>query len=152
MRKIMICIALVIVTILLILIISPFVRILFDLQNPLRQSHEQIREEILELTPIGTSMDDVFRVVESNEKWKIDEYRNQNQGYLVPATVSTSEPIGEKSVKANIGVYSGEFRFNTDPINAFWFAIFTTGVNVYWAFDENSKLIEVFVHKETDVI
>ena len=104
-------------------------RVLIDLPNPLRQPKEQIRESILEITPIGMSMDEVIRVIESNKKWKIIR-ANYEQGYRKPGTVDAI--VGEKSIRANIGKY----------IN-----FYETYVSVYWGFDEGSTLIDILVHK-----
>ena len=38
---------------------------------PLRESDEEIRENILELTPIGMDIENVLKVIESNKEWKI---------------------------------------------------------------------------------
>ena len=61
-----------------------------------------------------------------------------SRGQLVPGwpTVSGYSVIGEKS----ISVLIGEYR-----------TIFTTSVTVFWGFDENSKLIDIYVWKVNDV-
>ena len=96
--------------------------------NPLRKSEEEIKANILKLTPIGTSMDDVINVIESNESWGWEGYISPN-GF--PVDVS-GDPIGEKSISVILGSYRN---------------IFKTYVLSRWVFDENSKLIEVFVNK-----
>ena len=136
MKKIMfydILIALFIVVLLLILI------------NPLRGPMIYIKLKMLHLTPIGTSMEDVIKVIERQKKWRID-YINYEYGYLVfdgrpsdPIYVDASEDtiMGEKSLRAHVGGYRN---------------IFVTDVIVFWGFDENSKLISIHVRKDVDAL
>ena len=97
--------------------------------NPLRKSEEEIKVNILKLAPIGTNMDEVIQVIECNETWEWQGHINPN-GF--PADVN-GDPIGEKTIKVILGSYRN---------------IFKTYVVFWWAFDENSKLIEVFVRKQ----
>jgi hypothetical protein len=129
-------------------LVAIVIAVVVVLSNPLRSSNESIRTTMLKLTPIGTSMKDVVEVVEGNEKWEISSKRDY--GYLLinglpsfpyfsPIEESVYEYqhpiIGEKSMR----VYLGEYR-----------TIFIIGVSVFYAFDENSKLINIAVLKETD--
>lgn len=118
------------------------------LSNPLRSSNESIRTTMLKLTPIGTSMEDVVEVVEGNEKWKIRSVRDY--GYLLVNGIPSFpyfSPIGEGGYdykhpiigEKSMRVYLGDYR-----------TIFVTSVSVFYAFDENSKLIDIAVLKETD--
>ena len=118
------------------------ITVIILMSNPLRWSNEHIRANMLKLTPIGTSMEDVIKVIESNEKWKIRSIRDN--GYLlvgnIPAFPSSfyehKHPIiGVKSIRA----YLGEYRM-----------IFAVGVSVFYGFDEDSKLIDIAVLKEGD--
>jgi len=111
--------------------------------NPLMRSHEGIRAYMLKFTPIGMSMEDVVKVIEDNDNWRIRE--TWETGYTLingrpsffprnlPA--STGTIIGEKSLRVHIG----EYRI-----------FFTTNVSVYYAFDEDSKLIDIAVYKDKD--
>ena len=105
--------------------------------NPLRRSEEKIREKMLELTPIGTSMEDVVKVVEGNNKWEI-AWISYDRGYIIQEPGKPRTTIGEKSIR----VFIGEYPFGE--------GIFTTAVTVFWGFDENIKLIDVWVWKTTD--
>ena len=74
--------------------------------NHLRWSQEKIRNYVLELTPLGTSMEDVITVIEGNKKWKehriIHEWEN----------VSISSPIiGEKAIFVNAGTYRSFYLY-----------------------------------------
>ncbi len=109
--------------------------------NPLRWSQGHIRNNTLKLTPIGTSMENVVKIIESKEKWKIDNI-NYERGYRRPGTPNPADAalgretiVGEKSIRVLIGEYRN---------------IFTTSVTVFWGFDENGKLIDVYVWKDKD--
>ena len=109
--------------------------------NPLRWPQEFIRERILKLTPIGTNMEDVIKTIEGKEKWET-RYINYEHGYMRPGRPESADIalgretiVGEKSIR----VFIGEYR-----------NIFITSVTVFWGFDENSKLIEIYVWKDTD--
>ena len=112
-----------------------------DSANPLRRSTDEIREDILELTPIGMSMDEVIKVMESNKEWDI-YYVNERSGYVMnadrpgepsPSDIEEGRVIGVKSARALIGTYQNI------PHMAY--------VSVFWAFDEDSKLIDIAVRK-----
>ena len=117
------------------LIIVVLTNIIIEVSNPLRRSAEEITEDILELTPIGTSMENVVGVIESNKKWEWN-------GYIAPVGFLKQPPppeectyVGTQSIRAFIGEYSDGFA---------------TTVTVFWGFDEDSKLIDVWVWKEKD--
>jgi len=111
--------------------------------NPLRRPDSLVRQYVLNLTPIGMSMEDVVEVIEGQEGWKIwhinDEGGYLSQGPLVPgwpvSSLSGRSVIGEKSIRANIGEYQ---------------YLLVTSVTVFWGFDENSELIEVEIWKTVD--
>lgn len=110
--------------------------------NPLRQSEERIRGNILELTPIGMNVDDALEAIGQNEKW--GNYRRSDRGYIIrygrpilPThnhLYDENEVIGVETIRVLLGTY----RFGLG-----W--IF---VSAYWAFDENSSLVDVIVWKE----
>jgi len=119
------------------------VAISISLSNPLRRSQEKIKESILELTPIGMGMDDVLKVIENNKRWEI-RYVRYDFGYRRPGIPDPADValgrgtyIGEKSIR----VFLGDYR-----------NIFITSVTVFWGFDENSKLIDVYVWKDADTL
>ncbi len=111
------------------------------LLNPLRRSQEQIKNDILKLTPMGTSMEDVIKIIESKKQWEID-YISHEHGYRRPGTPEYSDIalgretiVGEKSIRVLVGEYRN---------------IFITSVTVFFGFDKNSKLIEIYVWKDKD--
>ena len=117
-----------------------FIVAVIPLFNPLRWPQECIKNGILKLTPIGTSMEDVIKIIES--KWENDSISYYDEGYRKPGPPDPSDIgrgtiVGEKSIE----VFIGEYR-----------NVFATCVSVFWVFDENSELIEIFVEKDTDAI
>ena len=109
----------------------------------LRKPVEEIREYLLELTPVGTSMDDVLAVVRGNDMRLVSV--NDRFGFAMrngrPSTpdsndVALGNVVGVQSVRAILGSYWSTF-----------FALYITHVDVFWAFDENSQLIDIQVRK-----
>lgn len=86
-------------------------------------------------------MDEVIAFINSQKSWKIayisEKTGFSKQGKGVPSTV-----VGVKSIRTEIGEYR-------DPQFGF---IFITSVTVFWGFDENSKLIDIYVWKTTDAL
>ena len=108
--------------------------------NPLRRSEEQIRADMLKLTPIGMNMDDVIKIIGENPKWEIRHIRDwigygMAGGRPTDFTSIEENIVGVKSIR----VYLGQYR-----------RFFAVGVSVFYGFDENSKLIDIAVLKETD--
>lgn len=101
------------------------------LLNPLRKSEEDIRTAILEITPIGMSIDDALSTIE-NKGWTTVGI-NRLRGVSSVEIQRLNENVGTQSIKANIGRYT---------------TFFETQVLAWWAFDEDSKLVDVFVRKD----
>ena len=114
------------------------VMIITSLLNPLRKSKDEIRENMLNLTPVGTDMEDVIGIVESNRKWKI-KWIDYERGYVIDKWGTPGENnsiyVGEKSMRVYLGYYN---------------PIFNTGVSVYYGFGADSKLIDIAVRKDKD--
>lgn len=141
---------------LLALLIVTVIIVLVSLSNPLRKPQEEIMENILTLTPIGTSKDDVIKVIEENEQWyknykyleQYGKYEHYDRGYLMRngypvmaygsfKNLDETDIVGKETIKATIGQYT---RF----INVTVFA--------YWAFDEDAKLVDVAIMKGSSSI
>lgn len=99
--------------------------------NPLRKSEASIRTDILEITPIGMNIDDALNVIE-NENWT-NVGINYSRGVSRVEIQQLNENVGTKSIKARLGRYT---------------TFFETQVIAWWAFDENLKLVDVFVRKD----
>jgi len=105
-------------------------RILFDLSNPLRQPIEQIRVDLLEITPLGSSIEEVRRVIQNNEEWR---WSGHIATVGFPTGPRSDDPhIGVRSIRVGLGGYAN---------------IFSTGVVAWWGFDENDNLIDIRVQK-----
>ena len=97
----------------------------------LRETEETIKRSLFELTPIGMSMEDVLDKISNNEEWEI-RWVNSENGFMDPSTGNT---IGKKSIRVFIGKYQD---------------FFVTHVTVFWGFNENSELIDIYVWKDTE--
>ena len=96
---------------------------------PLRESNDYIRERILELTPIGSSIDEVLAAIEANSSWRI-AYRDNYSGYVDFRREPGDRRIGEMYISADLGRSS-----------LLW------DVRANWGFDENGILIDVYIKK-----
>jgi len=111
------------------------------LSNPLRRrSEERIRTVMLNHTPIGMSMDEVIGVIENNDNWEIR--RTRDHGYAIRSGVpditimrGDKNIVGVKAMEVTIGSYN------------FFFVAGKMTVYVFYAFDEDSKLIDIAVVK-----
>jgi hypothetical protein len=118
---------------LIILVLLCLLGVVMYIMNPLTKSEEQIRESLFKETPIGTHLDDVIKYIESQRKWEVRTISHEHGFYH--QGISPRREIGEKSIRANLGEYG---------------FIFTTSVTVFWGFDEDSKLMEIWVWKTID--
>ena len=128
------------------LLVIIVVAVLVSLSNPLRKSQEEIRGNMLKLTPVGMSMEDVLKVIESNKKWET-MYVSHEHGIPQGELGKAGTPIGEKSIRAHIGEYTGKWYFDGNILHTIYIASLKEYVDVFWAFDEDSKLIEIYVVK-----
>ena len=148
MKKNLIYIAL---SLLLIIILGAF--IINWAINPMRKSEAEIREYLLQITPIGTSEEAVIEAIEENaQKYvnhrnyeKFKKYKHFDYGFAIKDgravlryhgyKYDDSEMIGNKTIRAAVGKYT---------------RLFGTTVFACWAFDENGKLVDIGVYKEID--
>ena len=90
--------------------------------NPLRRSEAEIQKWLLEQAPLGSTREDVLRVV-ARRGWKMHpEYRGR--------FINKSIPVG--GFGAELGTYLG---------------VSDTKVDAYWKFSDTDKLVEVYVNK-----
>ena len=100
-----------------------------------RHSEQGIRQQMLSKTPIGSSYAVVLGFAKK-KGWPVDE---QHQGYVVPEvgkSYAQSKIVGDHLISAYLGGYL-VFLGHTD-------------VDCIWVFDDQDKLIDVFVDKQTD--
>ena len=130
MRKFMIYAALAFVVVLLVFIIALVIS-----SNPLRKPVEEIREMMLELTPIGMNMEDAVKVldmVKIDNNWERMSV-NYNRGVVMGELGRGGPPVGKHSIRALLGRYRDSLGGQI--------------VDVHWAFNENYELMEIFVNK-----
>jgi hypothetical protein len=128
-KKIVFFMLLLIGVIILASIITQFV-------NPLRRSGDRIRNDILKVTPVGMNMDEVRKVI-AKENWRMTGGSSE-RGYTDHRHSPPRQPVGEKYICADIGQIS-------------YFIILSCTVRIYWGFDENGKLIDVYVVKYLNI-
>jgi hypothetical protein len=98
-----------------------------------RWSEQNIRERILRDTPRGSTYTTVLNFVKK-QGWSMAE---QPGGYEIPKFGTTpARVVGKRTIKAYLGGYRG-LPWHVD-------------VDCFWAFDDQDKLIDVFVDKQTD--
>ena len=126
--------------ILLLFVILMIILLVTQLSNPLNKPNEELRNDILQLTPLGTEMESVIAIIENNNKWEIRNI-SYEFGYRLPNVPTTHPRVGEK----HINVYAGRYR---SPRNFF----INTYVNILWGFDKDGVLIDVYIWKTYDTI
>ena len=112
--------------------------------NPLLRTEAGIRRYVLRNIPIGSSMEYSLDVINYkmwdlriiNENWGVVLHPTLN--FPMRKTPSNRFPvIGEQHIRVHLGGY---------------FFILRADVTAYFAFDENGKLIDVFIRKEWDAL
>jgi len=125
---------------LFVLIVLPYILMLI---NPMRRPQSMATHYVLRLTPIGMSMEEVIRIVENHRNWDV-WWISRERGF--PRPPGSSNIMGEKSIAVWAGPSGTSFWPSTSPFPAFgWF--FRTSVSIFWGFDEDGKLIYVFVRQ-----
>jgi len=125
-KKIIICI---LITILAIIIAA----VTLTLLTPSRRSVEKIKKDILKLTPIGSSMEHVKKIINEYDTWEL-MYISTTSGFLKQDASKPITVIGEQSIRVFMGEHYDLF-------------IFTTSVCIFWGFDGDGKLIDVWIWK-----
>jgi len=97
-----------------------------------------LRAHILRHTPIGMCMEEVIEIIEINERWG-SPITNRSNGFLHPSRFVDGDDgsvspvvVGVQSVQTRVGIY------NMMPFHR-------RNIRIQWGFDENGKLIEVYV-------
>jgi len=103
--------------------------------NPMRRPASMIRNHILRHTPIGTCIDEVIKVIENNERWGIPSV-NRSSGFIV-------QGVGVPNLRAFTVVGDQSIQTRPEIYNVILFHERRT--RIFWGFDEDGKLIQVFV-------
>ena len=104
--------------------------------NPMRRTSPMIRNYILRHTPIGMWIDEVMEVIECHQTWGVPSV-NRNSGFIIQGSGVPSLPlfsvVGYKSIQTRPERYSVPLFHER-------------GIRIFWGFDDDGKLIEVFVN------
>lgn len=105
------------------------------LSNPLRWSDERIEKYVLNKTPIYSSFDEVATIINKNG-WKISDL-SESRGFYDQRS-RPAKVTGNMYIRASLGDY--------------WSIPFEANVTVYWGFDSEGRLIDIWVWKTWDGI
>ena len=113
--------------------------------NPLLlRTQRGIHRQLLRLTPLGTSVEEVIYIADNNPNWEVGtlwEDRGILHSLVWHAYSYNSPPfpeyIGEQYVRIHLGSY---------------YFITRVGVVAHYVFDENGELIDIFVRKHIDLL
>ena len=103
----------------------------------LTRPESSIRRDMLRITPIGTHKEDVIKVIEERE-WRVGFIRDTS-GYFLQRGGRVSDGSGVEVGTQSIRIFLGRVLRGID-------------VDVYYAFDEDSKLIDIAIRRELDLI
>ena len=118
--------------------------------HPLFRSSNSIMNDVIKLTPMGTHIDDVAEIVKNKKIIKgAEEYKpptiNYEEGYIDPDQRTVpgwpTLPDGRTSI---VGHKSVRVYYNTNTLNLYF--------GVFWGFDEEGKLVDIYVLKDLDMI
>jgi len=101
-------------------------------QFSLRKSEENIKDNILKLTPIDSSLDEVIGVIKNNKKWQV----LSNGTWKQWLSLSDNEIQQQKN---NI--------IRTKTIHVLLGRWFLTYVSAYWNLDDDGIIIEINIRK-----
>jgi len=112
--------------------------------NPMRRPNPMPTNYVLNLTPIGTHIDDVIRIVENHrEDWRIERI-NLEEGFMHPSSYFLRPRpevwpfiVGDKSIRVRAEPYR--------PVGL----LTRTVVAIHYGFDTNGYLIEVYVFRSS---
>jgi len=114
--------------------------------NPLRRPQGILKNYILQLTPIGTNIEDVIEIIEMRRTWEILNI-NFDSGYLHPGPQIPGWPTAQSGAsiigEQSISIF-GNYR-------AFYYLFLNKTVYIFWGFDADGKLIKVYVDKFIEI-
>ena len=135
----------ILVTVLMLTLIPLFIAGILFVTNPITRPLSSVRRYMLRQIPIGASMEDVIRIVDSNENWTTRHIREQFgvvllYGTSLPSSFTPREGsvvIGDQSMRVHLGTYHIIIRID---------------VSAYFAFDNDGKLIDILIRRELDLL
>ena len=103
----------------------------------MRRPESMIRLHILRQTPIGTCIEEAYEIIKNNERWGTPEI-DRDMGFIHRNPMNYGLGSGE--------VIIGEMRIQSRPEKYNVPLFHERGIQIFWGFDENGRLIEVHVH------
>jgi ABC-type glycerol-3-phosphate transport system permease component len=123
----------------IILIIFIFTILVWFILNPLFKKEKKIRDDLLKVIPMSTTMEEAIQLIKENKKWEIEEVQYNAGFYFNPyygyPEDGEARVIGEKYLYVYLGSYH---------------IVYEIDVIAYFGFDENDELIEIYVEKQPD--
>ena len=108
--------------------------------NPMRRPLRMATNYVLRLTPIGMDMEAVIDILEGHRNWHINS-PNFERGFSHPLHAS-GNMVGVKSITA----FGGSYWPAPMPVPLYGW-LFRTEVSIFWGFDEDGRLIDVWVRQ-----
>ena len=99
-----------------------------------------IRRDLLRITPIGTSMEDIRNTLEENGWW----YSRRNRGIFVERNRVVNSDTAKTARTVEIGTQSIQVTLGH--------VLLIVRVHVGFAFDEDSRLIDIAIGRYFDII
>ena len=114
--------------------------------NPIRRPAPMIRNHILRHTPIGMNIEEVIEIINNNDRWG-SPIVNRDSGFIHP------DPWGSPwDYNMRIGpLVVGDKSVQTRPEWYNTLLILERHMRIFWGFDENGILIEVYVNSTFNV-
>jgi len=134
-------ISMVVLVLIMFIILAPYILMI---HNPMRRPPEMARNYVLRLTPIGMDIEEVIEILDGHRNWHVNSL-NFSRGFPYPTSTSDNF-IGVKSIFA-WGYPSGAEYWPAPIIMPIYGWFFRTSVSIFWGFDEDGKLIDVFVRQ-----
>ena len=138
-------IIMIVLVLIALIVLIPYILMIPD---PMRRPHSMANNYILRLTPIGMCMEEVIDTLEGHRNWNIRI--NYERGFTHPQPpIDRPNPeqwlyiVGDKSITAIVGL--GYWPAPIPVPILPW--LFRTSVSIFWGFDEDGKLIEVFLRQ-----
>jgi len=107
----------------------------------LARPNAAIRRDLLRITPIGTSMEDVRNILEESGWW----YLRINRGNFMERNRLVLSDTARTARSVEIGT-------QTIGIPSLGRVLLVSHVSVHYAFDENSKLIDIAIGRYFDLL
>lgn len=121
--------------------------VILPIYNPMRRPLNEATEYVLMLTPIGTHIDEVIEIVDGHRGWSIRRVNDHGFRHPRPSNFTPSgRPIftvGNKSIIVDAGSFRPAHFRGVRGQGAFMETI----VRIYYGFDRNGELIDVFVFR-----